>query len=40
MSATIATSQQLARAAAKRRWDPEGRFSNRWYARYAPALTG
>ena len=24
--------------AAKRRWDPEGRFSNRWYARYAPAL--
>jgi FAD/FMN-containing dehydrogenase len=26
--------------AAKRRWDPEGRFSNRWYARYAPSLTG
>ncbi len=24
--------------AAKRRWDPEGRFSNGWYARYAPAL--
>lgn len=24
--------------AAKRRWDPEGRFSNRWYARYAPEL--
>ena len=24
--------------AAKRRWDPEGRFSNSWYARYAPAL--
>ena len=22
--------------AAKRRWDPEGRFSNSWYARYAP----
>jgi len=26
--------------AAKRRWDPEGRFSNTWYARYAPALAG
>ena len=25
--------------AAKRRWDPEGRFSNSWYARYAPAFT-
>lgn len=24
--------------AAKRRWDPEGRFSNTWYARYAPAF--
>jgi len=24
--------------AAKRRWDAEGRFSNSWYARYAPAL--
>jgi FAD/FMN-containing dehydrogenase len=24
--------------AAKRRWDPEGRFSNSWYARYAPAF--
>jgi FAD/FMN-containing dehydrogenase len=24
--------------AAKRRWDPEERFSNSWYARYAPAL--
>ncbi|HST35253.1 MAG TPA: FAD-binding oxidoreductase [Allosphingosinicella sp.] len=24
--------------AAKRRWDPEGRFSNSWYARYSPAL--
>ncbi|HEX8224977.1 MAG TPA: FAD-binding oxidoreductase [Allosphingosinicella sp.] len=24
--------------AAKRRFDPEGRFSNRWYERYAPAL--
>ena len=22
--------------ATKRRWDPEGRFSNSWYARYAP----
>jgi FAD/FMN-containing dehydrogenase len=26
--------------AAKRRWDPEGRFSNSWYQRYAPALAG
>jgi FAD/FMN-containing dehydrogenase len=26
--------------AAKRRWDPEGRFSNSWYSRYAPALAG
>ena len=25
--------------AAKRRWDPDERFSNSWYARYAPALT-
>ncbi|OWK32871.1 FAD-binding oxidoreductase [Sphingomonas mucosissima] len=24
--------------AAKRTWDPEGRFSNSWYARYAPAF--
>jgi FAD/FMN-containing dehydrogenase len=24
--------------AAKRRWDPEGRFSNSWYAHYAPLL--
>ena len=24
--------------AAKRRWDPDGLFSNSWYARYAPAL--
>jgi FAD/FMN-containing dehydrogenase len=24
--------------AAKRQWDPDGRFSNSWYARYAPAL--
>jgi FAD/FMN-containing dehydrogenase len=24
--------------AAKQRWDPEGRFSNSWYARYAPTL--
>jgi FAD/FMN-containing dehydrogenase len=24
--------------AAKRRFDPEGRFSNRWYERYAPAI--
>lgn len=24
--------------AAKRLWDPDGRFSNSWYARYAPAL--
>jgi FAD/FMN-containing dehydrogenase len=24
--------------AAKRRWDPEGRFGNSWYARYAPLL--
>jgi FAD/FMN-containing dehydrogenase len=22
--------------AAKRKWDPDGRFSNTWYARYAP----
>jgi FAD/FMN-containing dehydrogenase len=40
------TPQQLVRAypeiraffAAKDRWDPEGRFSNNWYARYRPAL--
>lgn len=25
--------------AEKRRWDPEGRFSNSWYARYAPAFS-
>ena len=25
--------------AAKRKWDPEGRFSNTWYERYAPALS-
>ncbi|MEI9849819.1 MAG: hypothetical protein WDN24_01930 [Sphingomonas sp.] len=25
--------------AAKKRWDPEERFSNGWYARYAPALS-
>ena len=24
--------------AAKRRWDPDGLFSNRWYARYAPSF--
>jgi FAD/FMN-containing dehydrogenase len=24
--------------AEKRKWDPEGRFSNTWYERYAPAL--
>lgn len=24
--------------AAKRKWDPEGRFDNMWYARYAPAV--
>ena len=24
--------------AAKRRWDPEGRFANSWYDRYAPAF--
>jgi hypothetical protein len=24
--------------AAKRQFDPEGRFSNRWYERYAPAF--
>ncbi|MFL6766225.1 MAG: FAD-binding protein [Sphingomicrobium sp.] len=24
--------------AEKRKWDPEGRFSNSWYARYAPTL--
>lgn len=24
--------------AAKRQWDPQGRFSNSWYARYAPAF--
>ncbi len=40
------TAAQLARSypeigdffAAKRRWDPEGRFGNSWYARYAPAF--
>lgn len=40
------TPQQLVRSypelpdfiAAKRRWDPEGVFSNSWYARYAPAI--
>jgi len=40
------TPEQLERAypeireffAAKRRWDPDGRFSNRWHARYAPAF--
>lgn len=40
------TPQQLVRAypeirgffAAKRQWDPDGLFSNTWYARYAPAL--
>ncbi|MDX3883671.1 MAG: FAD-binding oxidoreductase [Sphingomonas sp.] len=26
--------------AEKRRWDPDGLFSNTWYARYAPAVTG
>jgi FAD/FMN-containing dehydrogenase len=25
--------------AAKRKWDPEGRFSNTWYERYAPAFS-
>lgn len=38
--------EQLARSypeigaffAAKRQWDPDGRFSNSWYARYAPAF--
>jgi FAD/FMN-containing dehydrogenase len=25
--------------AEKQRWDPEGRFSNTWHARYAPAFT-
>jgi FAD/FMN-containing dehydrogenase len=25
--------------AAKRRWDPQGLFSNSWYARYAPAFS-
>ncbi|NUT00065.1 MAG: FAD-binding oxidoreductase [Sphingomonas sp.] len=38
--------QQLAAAypevrdvfAAKRKWDPDGRFSNTWYERYAPAI--
>jgi FAD/FMN-containing dehydrogenase len=24
--------------AAKRKWDPDGRFSNSWYERYAPLL--
>ena len=24
--------------AEKRKWDPDGRFSNSWYARYAPEL--
>ena len=24
--------------AEKRKWDPEGRFSNTWYERYAPGL--
>jgi FAD/FMN-containing dehydrogenase len=41
------SAEQLARAypeiggffAAKRRFDPEGRFSNSWYARYAPSFT-
>lgn len=41
------TPQQLERAypniraffAEKRKWDPEGRFSNSWYARYAPAFS-
>ena len=40
------TPQQLERSypeirdffAEKRKWDPEGRFSNTWYERYAPAL--
>lgn len=40
------TSAQLARAypeigsffAAKKQWDPDGRFTNTWYARYAPAF--
>ena len=26
--------------AQKRKWDPDGRFSNSWYERYAPALQG
>jgi FAD/FMN-containing dehydrogenase len=26
--------------AAKRRWDPAGRFTNTWYERYAPAFAG
>jgi hypothetical protein len=25
--------------AEKRKWDPEGRFSNSWYERYAPSFT-
>ncbi|WP_246444540.1 hypothetical protein [Sphingomonas sediminicola] len=25
--------------AAKRKWDPENRFSNTWYERYAPAFS-
>ena len=25
--------------AAKRKWDPEGRFSNSWYERYAPSFS-
>ena len=24
--------------AEKRKWDPQGRFSNTWYERYAPAV--
>jgi FAD/FMN-containing dehydrogenase len=42
------TPEQLARHypeigdffAAKRRWDPEERFTNTWYRRYAPAFAG
>ena len=42
------TPEQLKRAypeigaffAAKRRFDPKGLFSNRWYARYSPAFSG
>jgi FAD/FMN-containing dehydrogenase len=26
--------------AAKRQWDPEGRFSNTWYERFAPSFSG